>query len=543
MSSTPSSNVVLDNEHLRTKILGYLPRPVLSGPPGTQVDSSLATARLVSKDFATSATPFALWETLASPLRLWLRIPALQNVGGKYTLVGNVTPSEEDWSNMLKYRHSVQEVHLNEEGVRDLDPLFVGSLEKYLAGKDAKGRILLPNLHTLSAMLHSAYDTAVLRLFLSPSVRTLKLFCAYPHEEPPHTREDLKVAEEELLRTIVRSIPNLEHLELDMVTYNSSLLAVGAFTELRRISLTDCGQLKEDPELIRVLAEMPLLEEIENLPVEFFQNDSQEPLKLSGFRKLKTLGVCGMVFFIPRLLATITGPLRTLVVRADWAGNASWEADFVELAQTLPSTVRSLKLDLCNWPEGLDYHLLRVLQPFLPVGRLEEVDVRFQKEPATAGVTLRVTDEDIQAVTQAWPGLRILSLDVQSDTSPTLRGLAAVATQCPALETLLLPQLRTAESAESAGEAAHRPVHRTLRRLSIYEPERLEIPAPEVAVSFLAHTFPALDREASLKVAERSYQSAKYIGDREAEARAQTPKYIAGQELWQRVIRAIPTNL
>ncbi|KAI0737183.1 hypothetical protein C8Q80DRAFT_1276554 [Daedaleopsis nitida] len=73
----------------------------------------------------------------------------------------------------------------------------------------------------------------------------------------------------DMVHTIARAAPFVHTLKLLLLPNNAPLADLDAFTDLRRLDLEECGGFSGNIDLLRVLAALEHLEELENVSLDF----------------------------------------------------------------------------------------------------------------------------------------------------------------------------------------------------------------------------------------------------------------------------------
>ncbi|KAI0763014.1 hypothetical protein C8Q74DRAFT_1293209 [Fomes fomentarius] len=504
----------LYNSDLLSQIFEYFARPPHSGSSISIAEAAvhevgyeeltLRSAARVCKAFVDPANR-VLWRSIPSLLPLWLILPPLKRVRTagyvedisvlssaiQYILADDITPAQ--WSRFREFAALIREVRMDFSSTGIVHPSVLAHISHLL-----KGERLLPRLHTLCWFANSPLDAHLLPI-LTPTLRRFELHCAYEFRDPNlqfSSEEDRAVAEGVLVRTICREAPLIEDIKLHRIQRAAPLRPLGALRHVRKLNLVDCCEFGEDDgETLRVLAGLENLEELTNVSVQFSEDETDmSPLPASGFHKLTTLGITGDVAAMPRLLGTVKGKLRRLRLRAQGTME-DWLPAFENMVPYVPCLLE-LELDVRNPMRTVSerWELGGFIGPFLQLGEVEELAVRTAVDfvdPEEKPFRLDVGDEDLEDIAKAWPKLKSISLDVHSQSAPSLRGVAVVAAECVGLETLLLPRLNTSVE---AGLPSPLPVQRALRRLSVYEVEKVWITNRDAVGAVLWEMFPLMDR-------------------------------------------------
>ncbi|KAI0681998.1 hypothetical protein C8Q76DRAFT_804383 [Earliella scabrosa] len=461
-----------------------------------------------------------------------MHVLQLQCSSGSQFLAGEIT--EEDWARFRMFASLIREVRLDLSGSAEAHPSVFAHLAHRLNGER-----LLPRLRTLASICPSPLDTHLL-LILTPTIRRFDLYNLPAVEARRRLLDSGEVegTQDVLVRAICRTAPFIEDLKLNNFDHRAPIVALGALKHLRTLNLAACWDFGEDLDSLRVLANMEHLEELTNISVypRADQWEPTEPLAFSGFPKLAVLDMDCDVTAIGHVLRTVRGPLSTVRIRAMGMAD-EWSQAFATMVECVPA-LRTLVLNVMDGasegPETWDLSIF--LEPFLHVRAMEEVQVQVSShEPSNGRMSLNVGDEDAEVVAKAWPKLRTLSLDVHSEHAPTLVALATLAAQCPALETLLLHRLDTGQDGVESGLPSPLPSHGALRRLSVFDVEKLHIANRVQAADIVSRMFPRLDREASAKPAERVY-GVKEVFEEIPALRAADPKFVAGASAWREFI-------
>ncbi|KAH9890366.1 hypothetical protein C8Q73DRAFT_792805 [Cubamyces lactineus] len=317
---------------------------------------------------------------------------------------------------------------------------------------------ILPNLRSLSWPFSSTSDPMALRVLLSPSIKSL-------HFETGSERVKWQPLLEQVLHASLRATPHLDHLTINCAAHfcdlrlsSSTTLLISELRSLRSLVLLfptyeDWNAISSDVMLdaLSLLAPLTTLERLEFRPgyvIETSKAPSWSSTRRSLFPNLQELKLhrvnCRQsLHHLFEMLQTET--LRSFEATFDYANDTACHKTFESLARCFPG-LRSLRCIMKymyeerNQSSSSAPSLRELISPLLTVHCMEAVILPGEIRPRCT-----VGDTDLDAMSAAWPRLRILDLGEYPFT-PSPRGLKGIgintlalfATRCPNLERLSL---------------------------------------------------------------------------------------------------------
>ncbi|KAI0712815.1 hypothetical protein C8T65DRAFT_717938 [Cerioporus squamosus] len=370
-----------------------------------------------------------------------------------YILKGE--PSRDDWTRFQRYARRVRVLNYPQQAA--VKPHIVAQLAKWNDGAP-----LLPGLKELTWRPGSPTDTAALLL----GTRTLELLhlvldCIELDDElqwlpyyekmkalrDPTTRTSGDRSVERLLRTVAERTPRLRTLDLTTPVHPLCLTPIAAFTRIEHLSLRDTAL---DVDLLRSLS---TLGELESLAINFLpvydRDATAKRAPIHGFRLLSSLTLVARANDMT-LFFDLVDPLEHLT-----SLNLEYPNDVPATSQTYREPLERMR-NRGHAPQlaSLSLEIMTrwrtretmgdLVRPLLRWPTLQRVVVNAERSE------YQVTEDDLERMACAWPGLNRLFLRWNARGSraaggavPPLRALAHFAAHCPSLSELVLSYIDT----------------------------------------------------------------------------------------------------
>lgn len=317
---------------------------------------------------------------------------------------------------------------------------------------------ILPNLRSLSWLFSSSSNPTTLRVLLSPSVQSL-------HLESGSEKGEWQPLLERVLHASLQVTPHLDHLTVncsahfsDLRLSTSTTIAISELRSLRSLVLLfptyeEWNAIGSDVMLdaLSLLAPLTTLERLEFRPgyiVESPRVSSWSSRHWSLFPilqdlKLHRVNCRQSLHHLFKMLQTET--LHSFEATFDYPNDTACKRTFESLARCFPC-LRKLRCIMKymyeeqNQTSSTAPSLCELVSPLLTVPSMETVILPGEIRPRCY-----VGDAELNAMSAAWPHLRILDLGEYPFTPSaggwkgiSLNTLALFATRCPNLERLSL---------------------------------------------------------------------------------------------------------
>ncbi|KZT19949.1 hypothetical protein NEOLEDRAFT_1151672 [Neolentinus lepideus HHB14362 ss-1] len=410
-------------------------KPRIAGLRGT-----MRNAALTCHSFHEPALD-ALWRTLDSLYPLFNLIPSLRTVKGR--LIIDRTLADND---LQRYRlHSCRVRKLRyESSWRNPNRILPISYTRLFR---SLGAPLVPSLQVLD---WKAHDFGLqLPTLITPTLVDVDIGLQEPgpwdndDSEDEHLSFENSMARTEALETflynLVCAVPNLQSLALrDSMLIGASLESVYGFMHLKSLTIY-CYESSDSPPLTTIcyqdLVMFSKMTDLTYLDINVSSIDVPEGtdnLTFPSLRDLKLLAPPSKAACLLTLLHS--SPLRTISVGLIPGDETDhYQSLFHGLA--IPDLVE-LSLDIQFEPDDIETDIVleahSLLPPLLQCRKLQKVNIVLVEDEMPP---IRIDDDDLLLMAQAWPCLTDLCLlyNIDSSKMPTIRGLGVFATHCPHL--------------------------------------------------------------------------------------------------------------
>ena len=278
-------------------------------------------------------------------------------------------------------------------------------------------------------------------LLLSHSVHDLLVRFANSYGVSEHTTS---VATACLLHTITLTLPRLTNLAIfgPIMLYKRDLSYISSFPNLQDIALAD--HLVLDANIVRALSAIQSLEQI-NFAVSF--NTSSESTEIAvegGFHEVSEAHLTGAADDLVQFFTSTSMPklVDVELLLTGQTGGEEIATALTTMFQHISKDIRSLHVTFRDAIEPPPHTFSALIEALFVLRSVKLVDILFKTYIPS------IEDEDLSRLAHAWPQLEHLKIRQSTERfeqwsvdRPTTAGVINLASSCPKLETVHLPQL------------------------------------------------------------------------------------------------------
>ncbi|KAM5544976.1 hypothetical protein V8D89_001087 [Ganoderma adspersum] len=383
-----------------------------------------------------------LWAELDSMDPVLQFLPGYQRRRGSQPLTIRGVISIDDWSRLQSYASRVRSLSIPHH---TLDHPSVWSfLARYCAGAP-----LFPDLRVLDAYDITDLQLTPLLLVLCPSLRDV----AISFEGGRSGSAALPDIMGSVLQTLAQTAPQLKILNLlgDHSLDREHLLHLERFSSIQEIVFGN--QFHFDEPVLHSISKIPTLRDL-TIAVRLHRIGKGQTRMLDfgdGFRGLRNLALRGKSKDLADVVVAISAPaLEWLTLDfVDSVGIHTLEAPLTAIAAHIPDTIVHYNSTFCAPLSPTPASLADLLQQLLSkMPNLVTFNLFSEETP------LSVTNDDLVRIGDAWPQLYHLNVrqwtgryNLGTVRRPTVAGLAELATRCPKLTDVSLPELNIGKAA------------------------------------------------------------------------------------------------